>query len=253
MDNKQEKSHFSYSDLFQEAGSCSHDEELFLYFQQLLPTEKKPQFEQHLNECSICSASHQDLQEMEASTEIDRDPVKDDLFFRLERSRLRRSFQTEYVKGESLAPWFIRTFSFPPAIGAAMISLILLLSYPAYRFFFRQNGLSLKPELTSTVILPVKLQRSAQMDTIDLTFNKDQQSTNIVLSLPLVDYSGFVVEISKGGKMAWQEEVHPKDSRISLILHRNYFESGAYELTVFGLSDKDKILLSRFTLNVHLH
>jgi hypothetical protein len=251
MDNKEANSRFSYSDLFDEVGKCSQDEELLLYFQRLLSIEKKVLFEQHLNECSICSASLQDLEEMEAAPELDRENVKDDVFFRLERSRLRRTFQAEYAKSEPHAQWFTRS-SFLPAVSAVMVAMILLLLYPAYMFFLKRPELSLKPELTSTVILPIKLQRSSQIETIELTFNNDQKSANIVLSLPLVDYSSFVVEISKAGKPIWQQEIHPKDSRVSLILYRDYFESGVYQLTVFGLSPTDRILLSRFTLNVRM-
>jgi hypothetical protein len=252
MDNKKEKSRFSYSDVFHEAGSCSHDEELLLYFQRLLSDEKKLRFEQHLNECSICSASLQDLEEMQSTTEFDGEQAKEEEFFRLERNRLRKSFLAENTRRELAVPWFTRTFSFPPALSAAMVALILLLSYPAYQFFLKKPELSMRPELTSTVILPIKLQRSPQMETIELSFNKDQRSASIVFSLPLVDYSSFAVEISKGAKPVWQEKVQTKNSRISLILHRNYFEGGVYELSVFGLSDTERVLLSRFTLNIRV-
>jgi hypothetical protein len=251
MDKKEEKSRFSFSDVFHEAVSCSHDEELLLYFQRLLSDEKKSRFEQHLNECSICSASLQDLQEMESTTEFDGEQTKEEEFFRLERNRLRKSFQNENSRNELTAPWYTRTFSVPLALSAAMAALILLLCYPAYKFFMGMPGLSMKPELTSTVILPIKLQRSPQVETIEVTFNKDKRSASIIFSLPLVDYSSFAVEISNG-KPAWHEVIHPKDSRISLILHRDYFESGAYKLSVFGLSDTERILLSRYNLNVHI-
>ncbi len=252
MNNKEGKSRFFYSDLFDEAGGCDHDEEVLLYFQRLISAEKKERFEQHLKECSICSASLLELEEMEAAPELDRVSAEEEEFFRINRKRLRESVQEEFGRRRTTSPWFARTFSFPLAVNAVMISLILLLLYPAYQFFLGKPQVSTNPELTPTVILPIKLQRSAQMETLELTFNKDQRSASIIFSLPLVDYSSFVVEISKAGKPVWQKEIHPKDSRISLILYRDYFESGDFQLTVFGLSQTSKILLSKFSLNVRI-
>lgn len=251
MDNKEE-SRFSYSDVFEEERSCGHEEELLLYFQRLLSTEKKTRFEQHLKECSICSASLRELEQMEAAPEFDGESAEKEVFFRLERNRLRGSLHEEFGKREAPSPWFVRAFSFSPAVNAVMVALILLLFYPAYRFFLGEPQLSPKPELTPTVIKPIKLQRSAQIETIELSFNKEQRSANIVFSLPLVDYSSFAIEISRAQQPIWQGKIQPTDSRISLILYRDYFESSAYQLTVFGLSDSGRTLLSRFTLNVRI-
>lgn len=252
MDKNREKGALFYSEVFDEAGSCIHDAELLLYFQQLLSAEKKKLFEEHLKECSLCSAALLELEEMEAAPDVGSE-LPDQDFYRLERSRLRESLQGEFPVREAHFSWLVRTFSFSPAVNAVMIVLILLLLYPAYRFFVRDADLIPEPELSITVIRPIRLQRSAQIETIDLTFNREQRSASIVLSLPLEDYSSFAVEISKAQKTVWQQEIHPHNSTISLILYRDYFQDGAYQLRVLGLSNTGKILLSQFTLNIRIH
>ncbi|MCI0616303.1 hypothetical protein L0244_25255, partial [bacterium] len=70
MNHNDQGSPFTFSDLFgEDPKSCPHEEEMFLYFQNLLTDKRKENFELHLRDCSICSLGLVSLREAEATVQ----------------------------------------------------------------------------------------------------------------------------------------------------------------------------------------
>jgi hypothetical protein len=119
-----------------------------------------------------------------------------------------------------------------------------------------ERQLLLEPSISPTLIYSARPERTTGAESIPITFSGKQKSFNIIFSIPVADYKGYSMEISRGGTTIWQQEGllnTPSGSPLSLVsvnLHSEYLKEGSYRLRVFGMGDKEKSLLVEYGLQV---
>lgn len=241
-----EKVSFTYQDIFPETNSeCNRDNDVFRYFENLLPQDEARSFEKHLIDCSYCAGLVADLDETNRAAEATMiDAGKADQIFSQTRAKL------EDRLGVRSRPLHIpppsRSFHIPAYVNLLLIGLVAALIYPSYKSFVLNNEVSelkkelaaekerpdvppqnieelkqnyekqiqtlndersrmLQPDLSGSAVYAVRTERSASTQTINVPFGT-QQTFNVVFSVP-GDFKSYVVEIFDDANQVWQKEI----------------------------------------------
>jgi hypothetical protein len=155
MSSDRQKQSLSYQELFAtEENDCFQTNDVFEYFQGILPESAKGDLEAHLAVCPSCATHLSELQQMEradSSTKLDSRESK--RIFNQNLIKLRgmmdRQLGIQERTPSGIFDRFFQTFSLPAYANALAIFLLALLLYPAYKGFILDNEVSrLQHELT---------------------------------------------------------------------------------------------------------
>jgi hypothetical protein len=137
--SRQQKSTFTFTDIFPDADfTCNREDEVFQYFQQLLSEKNAEIFEQHLKTCSRCASRLADLHETaEAGESTAIDARKADDIFRQTLSKLEDRLGVESTPKLSPAIYAQSKsrFRIPAYVNLILVGLVALLIYPSYKSF----------------------------------------------------------------------------------------------------------------------
>jgi hypothetical protein len=241
-----EKVSFTYQDIFPETNSeCHRDNDVFRYFENLLPQDEARSFEKHLTDCSYCAGLLADLDETNRAAEATMiDAGKADQIFSQTRVKLEDRLG---VRSRQLhIPPPSRSFHIPAYMNLLLIGLVAALIYPSYKSFVLNNEVRelkkelaaekerpdvppqnievlkqnyekqiqslnderskmLQPDLSGTAVYAVRTERSASTETINVPFGT-RQTFNVVFSVP-GDFKSYVVEIFDDANRVWQNEI----------------------------------------------
>ncbi|MCI0613799.1 zf-HC2 domain-containing protein [bacterium] len=292
-----EKVGFSYQDVFPEKGSeCNRQDDVFRYFENLLSDDEARSFEEHLKDCSSCAGLLADLDETNRASEATMiDASKADQIFSQTRAKLGERLGVPSRALHIPPPE--RRFHIPAYVNILLIGLVATLIYPSYKSFVLNNEVTelkkelsaeksksgipqqeieslkqnyekqieslneersklLQPDLSGSAVYAVRTERSASSQVINVPFGQ-QQTFNLVFSVPGGDFKSYLVEISDDGKQIWQNEItvtpqaDSPSALISINLKADYIKEGVYRLKISGIDKKnDPIQLDEFRLKV---
>ncbi len=292
-----EKVSFSYQDVFPEKVSeCNRQDDVFRYFENLLSNNEAQSFEQHLKDCSWCAGLLADLDETNRASEATMiDASKADQIFIQTKAKLEERLGVPSRRLQIPPPE--RKFYIPAYVNILLIGLVAALIYPSYQSFVLNNEVTelkkelsseksksgipqqeieslkqgyekqiqslneersklLQPDLSGSAVYAVRTERSASRQVINVPFGQ-QQTFNLVFSVPAADFKSYLVEISDDGKQIWQNEIivtpqaDSPSALISINLKADYIKDGVYRLKISGIDKKnDPIQLDEFKLKV---
>jgi len=189
-----EKVSFTYQDVFPETGSeCHKQDDVFRYFENLLPQDEARSFEKHLTDCSYCGGLLADLDETNRAAEGTMiDAGKADQIFSQTRAKLEDRLG---VRSRMLhIPQPERSFHIPAYVNLLLIGLVAALIYPSYNSFVLNNEVTeLKKELSAEKSKIGGIPQH-EVDTLKQNYEKQIQSLNDERSKMLQpDLSGSAV------------------------------------------------------------
>jgi hypothetical protein len=274
--NSKRNEQFRFHDVFGKEKDCGRTDTLYQYIEGSLSKSEQEEFQTHLRDCDNCSALLAELQEGESvGQNMVLDARKADKIFSENRTKIQHWLNDKYRV--STLPPPLWNFRIPAYANAMLILLIAILAFPAYQsFVLKQQVTQLtdeldrqrisrpqqkppdhtqplvtEPEVSPSLLYPVRVERDTAAKTISISFEKNGTFT-VLFSLPPEDFQNYTVEILKESQTIWQSQVTAfvgePSKLISVQLHKEYFQEGKYDLKIFGNHGETKTLLSQFKL-----
>lgn len=262
---KNEVERFTFDEVFGENPTCERQTELFRYFEGRLPADAEKTYHQHLAGCSTCAGRLAELQlEQKATEGLSLDPEQTKRIFNANRVRLTAALDVKYPGEQRVNFW--QSFRLPAYANAMLMIVIAVLIYPAYRSFVLERDLTLartqltdqesanvrnageiqrlneekqalaQPSLSGSAIYAARRERDAGQQKIDVQFNSQQRSFNLVFALPPEAMQFCVVDIVSGSKILWHSEtpIEGMNPTVSVHLESAFFAPGDYLLRISG-------------------
>lgn len=283
--NKRTNEKFTFDEVFDSESNCTQSERVQLYFQGLLSGSEKQEMEKHLQSCDYCATILADLDECEtALNNIALDAKKADKIFNQNRKQIAELLDKRYGLATPPKP-FWTSFQIPAYVTLLAIVLMSIMIYPSYRSLIltgkvdrlekqlqlaKQQAIDLdpyqkqiktltaerdrllQPELATSSIYPVRIERASENQIIDVIFSDPARTFSVVLSLPPGDYEHYLLNISQQDKLVWEREFPalPGSSLVSINLRSGYFQPGSYRLHVYGKIGESETEISQFQLRI---
>jgi hypothetical protein len=205
-----EKVSFTYQDVFPETNSeCNRQNDVFRYFENLLPQDEARSFEEHLTDCFHCAGLLADLDDTNRAADATMiDAGKADQIFSQTRARLE-----DRLGVRSRTPLHIpppaKSFHIPAYMNLLLIGLVAALIYPSYKSFVLNNEVTeLKKELSAEKSKSVGVSQQ-QVDALKQNYEKQIQSLNEERSqMSQPDLSGSAVYAVRTERSASNETIN---------------------------------------------
>ena len=273
---------FTFDEVFGDT-TCDRQDELFKYFEQRLPADAEKTFQKHITGCYSCARRLAELQqEQQAAQGISLDPEQSQRIFKVNRIRLQAVLDVKFPGKLPAGVGFWQSFRLPAYANAMLLIVLAVLIYPAYRSFNLDRDLNLartqlteeqsenvrnageiqrlndeklalaKPSLSGSAIYAARRERDTEQQKIDVHFNSQQRSFNLVFALPPEAMQSCVVEIVNGSNVLWHEEtaVDGANPMVSIHLESTFFEPGEYLLRVSAKNGNAVNTLTEYKLKI---